>query len=130
MREFTKKSLVESVSSPLYGEVVDYMLSVWEESEDKGRILDEVIEHGCKSGVVPYLVYHEDTLKFYETHKGEINVFLSEVMDEFGYASPLALFGDEWDRSDPLALHEQNQNLLAWFGFEECTRRIAMEFGL
>jgi hypothetical protein len=39
------------------------------------------------------------------------------------------LFGDKWDKTDPLARDSGNQNLLAWFGFEETARMIAGKEG-
>lgn len=38
------------------------------------------------------------------------------------------LFGERWDSEDPLATDTYNQNLLAWFGFEETLRIIGMKF--
>ena len=36
----------------------------------------------------------------------------------------LGLFGDKYDKGDPLFLDYLNKNLLAWFGFEETSRNI------
>ena len=49
-------------------------------------------------------------------------------MDECGIYAPSELFGDKWDNEDPLAIDYYNQNLLAWFGFEETMRNLAKEF--
>ena len=38
------------------------------------------------------------------------------------------MFGESWDKEDPLAIDIHNQNLLAWFGFEEALRNIARNF--
>lgn len=78
---------------------------------------------GCQSGVVGHLVYYHDTVAFYERHKTEINVMLYEMLFSTGL-SVSELFGDKWDAADPLALETPNQNLLAWFGFEEAARRL------
>ena len=42
--------------------------------------------------------------------------------------SPIDLFGNKWDKEDMLAIDIYNQNLLAWFGFEETLRRIGQNF--
>ena len=42
--------------------------------------------------------------------------------------SPKDLFGDKWDDGDPFARDVLNQNLLAWFGFEETMRNIGYNF--
>ena len=41
----------------------------------------------------------------------------------------MGLFGDKWETDDPMALATFNQNLLAWFGFEETARRMADALG-
>ena len=38
------------------------------------------------------------------------------------------LFGNKWDKEDPLGRDDYNQNLLAWFGFEETLRKLGYEF--
>ena len=89
-------------------------------------ICQEVCEHGCQSGLIGELIYYSDTVAFFEEFKDEINELLAETMGEFG-GSQKDIFGDKWDSDDPLALYDFNQNLLAWFAFEEMTRRIAYE---
>ena len=49
-------------------------------------------------------------------------------MNGMGLYAPPALFGEKWDKEDPLAQDDFNQNLLAWFGFEETLRNIATNF--
>lgn len=83
---------------------------------------------GCQSGMVGKLIYYTDTVKFYRKHQTEIDALLKEMLDSTG-SSITELFGDKWDTDDPLARAELNQNLLAWFGFEETARKIAEENG-
>ena len=78
---------------------------------------------GCQSGLVGPLIYYHDTVKFYKRHKTDISVLLSETLAETGL-SVSSLFSDKWDECDPLALDIYNQNLLAWFGFEETANRL------
>jgi hypothetical protein len=85
---------------------------------------------GCQSGMVGELVYYHDTLKFYKTHKTEINGILKESMSESGIKDPSDMFGDKWDSDDPLALDTMNQNLLAWFGFEVTAQNLANRAGI
>lgn len=85
--------------------------------------LDDLQQGGCQSGMVSSLIYYKDTLKFYNNHKTDINSLLSETLEETGL-SVSDLFGDKWDDSDPLAIDTMNQNLLAWFGFEESAYRV------
>lgn len=78
---------------------------------------------GCQSGMVGHLIYYSDTVKFYRKHRREIDTMLAEACQSTGYAPP-ELFGDKWDGDDPLAREQHNQNLLAWFGFEETARAL------
>jgi hypothetical protein len=78
---------------------------------------------GCVSGTVGHLIYYRDTVRFYRRHMREIDEMLKERCRDCG-ESPASLFGDQWDKDDPLARADLNQNLLAWFGFEEAARVI------
>jgi len=103
---------------------------VEERSEDyddgpKG-ILKDLFYGGCQSGIVGHLIYYTDTCEFYEYHRAEISELLAETIDSTGLAVH-ELFGDKWEKEDPLANDTHNQNLLAWFGFEETARVVASE---
>jgi hypothetical protein len=87
----------------------------------------DLMQGGCASGAVSSMVYYRDTIKFYKRHAREINSLLSELCAETGTPAQL-LRG--WDPEDPLALDTPNQNLLAWFGFEETARRLAERAGI
>ena len=67
-------------------------------------------------------------MRFYKQYKGEIDTLLYKTMEETGLYSPSALFGDKWDKEDPLANEKYNRNLLAWFAFEETLRAIGHNF--
>lgn len=88
-------------------------------------VLKDLFQGGCQSGMVGHLIYYHDTVKFFKTHKVAINKMLGEMLDEFGYSGPAELFDKKWDVSDPLCLDTANQNLLAWFAFEETARLMA-----
>lgn len=90
----------------------------------KQEAIDELMSHGCQSGMVSGLIYYTDTTKFFEEHKDEINALLKDTLWSTGLDTA-ELFGDKWDTDDPLCMDTTNQNLLAWFGFEETVR--AME---
>ena len=92
----------------------------YESQEQAGN---ELLQYGCQSGMVGGLIYYSDTCKFYQDHKEEINNLLYEMLESTGL-SVSELFGEKWENDDPLALDGLNQNLLAWFGFEEAVRQI------
>lgn len=108
--------------------VTDYILDKWDEYDDKKNIVTEVLEYGCQSGIVGSLIYYRDTIAYYEANKEAINTLLYDTMFECGNYNPESLFGDKWNNDDPLVLDSLNQNLLAWFGFEETMRKVAREF--
>jgi len=87
-----------------------------------------VLNFGCQTGIVPELVYYTDTTAFYRKHKEEINDLLYKTMFSIGTYDPVNLFGENWDKEDPLCKDDFNQNLLAWFGFEETLRQLAYNF--
>jgi hypothetical protein len=101
----------------------------YNESGAKG-FLEDLFQGGCQSGMVGSLIYYKDTIPFYKKHKSEITAMLKEALSETGTKSPAELFGDKWDTKDIFAEDTQNQNLLAWFGFEETARHLADRNGI
>lgn len=98
--------------------------------EEREVLLKDLCENGCQSGMVSNLIYYHDTCAFYKKHEMEINKLLKETLSETGLSSPVEIFGEKWNEEDPLALENMNQNLLAWFGFEETARKLANRAGL
>jgi len=87
-------------------------------------VLKDLFYGGCQSGMVGHLIYYSDTLKFFKKYRQEINALLVEILESTGL-SISELFGEKWEKEDPLAQDTSNQNLLAWFGFEETARKLA-----
>lgn len=87
--------------------------------------LTDLAKGGCESGMVGELIYYRDTCAFYAEHAKAIGSLLASNLDDMGVKSPAELFGSKWDASDPLAQDDTNQNLLAWFAFEETARQLA-----
>ena len=110
----------------LVSRVCRYIISNWEYYDDKKDIFLDVMNGGCRSGACRDLIYYGQSKRFYETYKHEIN----ELLYKGGCDNLADLLGSEWDIHDPLALEEDNQNLLAWFGFEETITNIAYKFGI
>ena len=76
----------------------------------------------CENGSISELIYYSDTLRFYKYYKNEINELLSEKVKETGYYID-NIFAD-FATEDQLCLETHNQNLLAWFAFEEVASQI------
>ena len=122
------KEIKRNSDSPLVRRVCNYVISRWGDYDDKKYIFTDVLHHGCQSGIVGELIYYSDTVRFYKQHKEEINGLLYAAMNGTGIYSPSELFGNKWDKEDPLAQDTYNQNLLAWFSFEETLRNIGCNF--
>lgn len=134
--EFTKQNVeklnkqAKKVDDSLLESVTNYVLRKWDEYDDPKGIVLEILEHGCVSGIVGELCYYSDTTIYYAKNKDRINNLLYETMDNLGYYDLSEIFCGQvsWDKEDPLALDYYNQNILAWFGFEETMRNFALEF--
>ena len=122
------KELKRNSTSSLFKRVCNYVIDRWGDYNDKKYIFTDVLNHGCQSGVVTELIYYSDTVRFYKQYRQEINDLLYDAMSGTGLYAPSELFGDKWDKEDPLAQDDFNQNLLAWFGFEETLRNIGYNF--
>ena len=122
------KEIKRKSESPLKLRVCNYVIVCWSEYSDKSGIFTDVLYHGCQSGIVGELIYYTDTVRFYKQYHSEINELLYDTMNGTGLYAPSDLFGEKWDKEDPLAQECHNQNLLAWFGFEETLRNIGYNF--
>lgn len=122
------KAIKRDTESRLTKRVCNYVISHWGDYDQKVNIFTDVLCHGCQSGIVSELIYYSDTIRFYKQYRQEINELLYDTMNETGDHSPSSLFDDRWDKEDPLAQDTHNQNLLAWFGFEETLRNIGCNF--
>lgn len=94
-------------------------------AEGYDKCLEDLAQYGCQSGMVSDLIYYKDTTAFYRRHKREISRMVSELVSDFGM--PIQEVFRDWDQSDPFAEDTPNQNLLAWFSFEEVARQLSEE---
>ena len=51
--------------------IKDFVLS----EEKDGLDIDEVVQHGCVSGIVGSLIYYSDTVKLYDEHKTRYGIY-------------------------------------------------------
>lgn len=121
------RELKRQSNSPLTKAVCDFVIQRWHDYTNKKRIFTDVLSHGCQSGCVAELVYTTDCIVFYQKYQREINALLTESMREAEAQSPTDML-QEWEESDCFAEGVNNQNLLAWYGFEETLWRIASNF--
>ncbi len=122
------KEIRKETENKLEKRVCSYIVNNWANYDDKKYLFTDVLYYGCQSGTVGFLIYYSDTVAFYKKFRTEINELLYLTMSSTGLYSPQELFGNKWDNEDPLAIEDFNQNLLAWFGFEETLRNIGCKF--
>ena len=122
------RQLKRDNENKLFKRACDYVINEWNDYSDKKHIFTDVLYHGCQSGMVGFLIWYSDTIAFYKRYRDEINELLQETMNGTGIYTMKELFGDRWELEDPLALENHNQNLLAWFGFEEALRNVGRQF--
>ena len=121
----TTTKLSQNVESKLEKYIVNYLKNYSKDNEEiESHILD-VLNYGCQSGAVGSLVYYSDTLKFYKKYQNEINELIKESQENFGYSISDLL--RDFDHDDMLCLEIHNQNLLAWFAFEETLRNLCLK---
>lgn len=70
---------METETTGVKNDVINFLLVQAQDSEDAQGILDNILKHGCESGVVNHLIYYKDTVKYFEDHEREIFEFVSEV---------------------------------------------------
>ena len=92
------------------------------------RLSDHLLNLYKEKGIIKKETEYSALLPLLKQYKEEINNLLYDAMDGTGLYAPSELFGDKWDKEDPLAQDDFNQNLLAWFGFEETLRNIGYNF--
>lgn len=80
--------------------------------------LEDLLRGGCINGMVSNLCNYSETTAFFEEHKEEINEMLKDNFEICGFEG--SIFNcDRFDTEDFLCLETTNQNLLAWWAFEE-----------
>lgn len=105
----------------LFNEVIDDVLDYLPKIE---YVKNRLKEPYCDRGGISKLTFYSDTIPFYKKYQEEINELIADAFFNLETRDMVQLFGDKWDKDDPLALEDKNQNLLAWFGYEETARRV------
>lgn len=60
-------------------DVINYLLEMSQDAEDAEGLLDNIVTHGCESGMVNHLIYYKDTKAYYEEHEEEIKEFVADI---------------------------------------------------
>jgi hypothetical protein len=113
----------------LNNHVIDHIKDYTSETEERVHFINNVLRNGCVSGTVGGLIYYSDTTKFYQEFKEEIFELAAEQAEGMGYKNVFEFFKDLNGAND-IGSIEQEENLKAWYGFEETLRIIANNLNL
>ena len=105
--EKSKDSYFRSIKNRVINEALDYHRAT--------EFFTDLMTHGCRSGIVTSLVYYYQTHKFFDEHYREIEAIREEVELELG---------------EPIRLHGDLKNELAWMAFEHEAYHLADDLGL
>ena len=70
---------METETTGVKNDVINFLLAQSQDSEDAEGILDNILTHGCQSGMINHLIYYKDTVKYFEKHENEIMEMLEEL---------------------------------------------------
>ncbi len=97
------------------GTIKEFVCKEAIQEDEPIAFFQDLMTHGCVSGMVTSLIYYVDTHKFYDNFYDEIEELRTEYLSESG--EPIRVDGD-W------------KNTMAWFAFEEVARTIANELDI
>lgn len=125
------KQIALKSKSPLEKKVANIIAKQYTDSgyDSLKSLFEQILYNGLQSGIISELIYYSDTLAWFKKYNAEISTLLRNTMADLGVDSPSDVFGKNWDKSDPFASDTHNQNLLAWFSFEETARNLSYSLG-
>ena len=121
------RKLKAESTNKLKVEVLNYIADTYKTDEEIKCFMGDLLQHGCQSGMVGFLIYYCDTSKFFDKFEDEIEDLITNSMEEQGIKTrPLFINGLNGSAENL----SQEKNLLSWFAFEEMTREINQELEL
>jgi len=112
----------------LHGRVAQWLIACASTPEERLSMLRYLQENGCVSGIVGELIYYKDTNDFYNYYENQIWELVSKYADEEG-CSPLE-FISKLNGAENVCTGKRFKNLMAWFGFEEGSKKLIEDLGL
>src|SRR5699024_3414216 len=116
---------METETTGVKNDVINFLLAQAQDSEDAQGILENVLTHGCGSGMVNHLIYYTDTVAYLKEHEEEITEMLEQLAIEdveswYGLEELSDLFPrlETPDERHEMELNNQDKNYLAWAIFE------------
>lgn len=116
MTNTSKNRLTKAIKEIAEQEPVTIEAAVAQEAllhDDIPTFFEDLLNHGCVSGMVTSLIYYTDTHSFFDNYYDEIEELRYEYQQSTGL---------------PLSIENDLKNDLAWFAFEETARRMYERF--
>lgn len=110
------KKIINDSNTDLKIAVAESILDAVTDYDDPVDYFNDLLTHGCISGMVGELVYYADTHAFYDKHYEDIEDLRYEMAQELGELNP--------------PKDQDLKNWFAWFAYEETARQIALELGI
>lgn len=111
-----KKLITYYSKSELYRSVAESIIDEADGYESINDWLDDLMSHGCVSGMIGGLIYYKDTYAFFDTHYSDI----MDLVNEYNYQG----VGVDLMKDGDI------KNTGAWFAYEETARQIAQDMGI
>lgn len=111
-------------TTELEQEIKEIILNNVKNYDEPIVFFEDLLNYGCKSGIISELFSYADTVDFCKRHSSDINEVISDLLSLYDLKNIRELFADEFDVSDPLCINNHNLNLIAWFVFEETCRSV------
>lgn len=100
---------LKPTASTLQKRVLNYVIDEWSAYDDKTNIFTDVLRYGCQSGVVGFLIWYTDTVRFYHRYKTEVKII--SLRQRFPTPKPHTLSKQESVIRLPIMLFRLRKNL-------------------
>jgi len=88
--------------------------------------IEDIVKHGCSGGIIPSLIYYDDTVKFYDEHENEIWDQLYQEANDMGNECILKHIS-QFNGAKDVGSMTQLKNMLSWWACEQAAHRILAE---
>ena len=120
MKTLTKNQVAEKLNkiaedttrTDLVRHTAEIIIDCIEGYEEPSRFFYELWTYGgCKTGMIPHLIYYKDTYEFYDRHQEDILELIQSLREQ----------------NINLVQVDFNKNDLSWFAFEQTASDIQIE---
>ncbi|MCD4667850.1 MAG: hypothetical protein K8R44_04590 [Sulfurimonas sp.] len=114
-------------TTELEREIKEIIINNVESYDNPRDFFNDILEHGCISGMINELCWYNQTTDFCTRHAEDINSAMYEILEMTGVDSAKDLLTG-FDETDFLIIGNHNQNLICWFIFESSCESILRSY--